>query len=368
MQTDTKGFRTRTAAALYSALIAEQPEEAFMAEDSELFAELSSVLTHTILNIDTVSLAERQQLVSSTLRDIGVTDPGQLLQDEELAENFQHAVWAFFCDRALRLWRAIGGHMELRPETEENLPRRFNEVPEGGGALFYVVCGQLTVSCEGYKKTIQAGELAIVPQKSLVEFWLAEDCEYCSAFNLSFIEQERMSYLPFEQSPFRFLHIALDNELARRNVHDALTRIIDISHSTIEHRQQLILNLVDFVLIFCSDACSAESSSRIDPRVQHACDFIRAHYAEKLTIDDISTAAGISASALTSLFKNHIGINMMRWRDQLRMEKAVELLEGTERAVKAIAIEVGYDDPLFFSRRFKQITGWSPSQVRASRR
>ena len=59
-----------------------------------------------------------------------------------------------------------------------------------------------------------------------------------------------------------------------------------------------------------------------------------------------------------------MGENIMRWRDQLRMGRARELLQGTELPIKVIAAEVGYDDPMFFSRRFKQLTGWSPSQLR----
>ena len=246
--------------------------------------------------------------------------------------------------------------------------RRFNNVPEGGGALLYVVSGELAVSCEGHQKTVAAGEILVVPQGHSVEFGLADNCDYCSAFNVCFLSQGWMDYLPFEQTPEPFIHATLGSDLARRSVNESLTRMIDISHSELEHRQQMIQNLIELVLIFCKDACDGDQSTKIDTRVQLACDYIRSHYTDKITIENIAGAAGISPSALTALFKNHMGMNMMRWRDQLRMSKAVELLEGTDLAIKAIAIDVGYDDPLFFSRRFKQMTGWSPSQIRASRR
>lgn len=363
-----KNFRNRTALASYQALMSLEPEETFLAEDGEWLSELGSVLTHTILDFDLVSPDERRDLVSDILNRIGVDDPAQLGHDEKLAEAFLQNVWTFFVERALTLWRAIGGHMELRPGMEAHLTRRFNDVPEGGGALFYVVSGELTVSCEGQDKVMSAGEILVIPQRKSVEFSITEGCDYCSAFNLCFISQSWMDYLPFDQSPYPFLHAALNSELERRSVSDTLTRLIDISHSDLEHRQQMIQNLIELLLIFCKDAVSGDQAEKVDTRVQQACDYIRAHYTDKITIDNIAAVAGISPSALTALFKSHMGMNMMRWRDQLRMHKAVELLEGTDRAIKAIAIDVGYDDPLFFSRRFKQMTGWSPSQIRASRR
>lgn len=362
-----RNLRSRMAIACYTALMAESPDDSFLSEDSEWSSELGSVLTHNILDFDLLSVTERRDLAATTLAAIGAAGVGEFDEDAELAEAFMQHVWSFFVDRALNLWRALGGHMELKPGMDENLPRRFNHVPEGGGALFYVVTGALEIVCEGHQATLTAGQMLVVPQNHSVEFGLAADSDYCSAFNLCFITQRWMEYLPFEQSSYPFLHVSLRTELARRSVSETLTRLIDISHADIEHRQQMIQNQIEFLLMFCKDACATDQN-KTDPRVLQACNYIRAHYAEKISIEQIASAAGVSASALTSLFKNHIGMNMMRWRDQLRMQKAIELLEGTDQAIKAIAIEVGYEDPLFFSRRFKQMTGWSPSQIRSARR
>jgi len=48
------------------------------------------------------------------------------------------------------------------------------------------------------------------------------------------------------------------------------------------------------------------------------------------------------------------------------MEKARELLETSFERVKAIAVEVGYDDPTYFEREFKKAEGLTPSQYRAA--
>jgi AraC family transcriptional regulator of arabinose operon len=42
------------------------------------------------------------------------------------------------------------------------------------------------------------------------------------------------------------------------------------------------------------------------------------------------------------------------------------LLDSTEHSVKAIAAQLGYDDPLYFSRLFSKTIGLSPRAYRAS--
>jgi len=47
------------------------------------------------------------------------------------------------------------------------------------------------------------------------------------------------------------------------------------------------------------------------------------------------------------------------------MGLARELLDTTDRAIASIAREVGYSDPLYFSRQFRRIHGMSPSEYRS---
>jgi AraC-like DNA-binding protein len=50
----------------------------------------------------------------------------------------------------------------------------------------------------------------------------------------------------------------------------------------------------------------------------------------------------------------------------MKMEYACELLDGSALSVKAIAWELGFKDPLYFSRLFKRIIGSSPLIYRQS--
>jgi len=50
-----------------------------------------------------------------------------------------------------------------------------------------------------------------------------------------------------------------------------------------------------------------------------------------------------------------------------RMKRAKELLLDTDMPVRHVGFSVGYNDPLAFSKVFKQETGLSPSEFRAKR-
>jgi AraC family transcriptional regulator, arabinose operon regulatory protein len=64
------------------------------------------------------------------------------------------------------------------------------------------------------------------------------------------------------------------------------------------------------------------------------------------------------------LFREHLGTSPQRYVERQRVIRATQLLELTARPVAAIAREVGWTDPLYFSQRFARFTGLSPTAYR----
>lgn len=75
---------------------------------------------------------------------------------------------------------------------------------------------------------------------------------------------------------------------------------------------------------------------------------------------------GLSSSYLCRVFKEETGVNINTYINNLRMAKAVRLLEDKNYYIKEVAISVGFDDQLYFSRLFKKYYGVTPSQYRAA--
>jgi YesN/AraC family two-component response regulator len=102
-------------------------------------------------------------------------------------------------------------------------------------------------------------------------------------------------------------------------------------------------------------------------KVTEAQEYIERNYAKKkLSIDEISRDLFISPSYLSRLLKHHLGKTFVDVLTDFRVEKAKQLLSGSDLKTYAIADAVGYSDPHYFSTIFKKVTGVTPSEYRGS--
>lgn len=85
---------------------------------------------------------------------------------------------------------------------------------------------------------------------------------------------------------------------------------------------------------------------------------------ERVSIDEIATLTGYSASHISALFRESTGFGIIEYHTRLRMARARELLDTSDLSIARIAAQVGYPDPLYFSRQFRRIHDQSPSQYR----
>lgn len=72
-----------------------------------------------------------------------------------------------------------------------------------------------------------------------------------------------------------------------------------------------------------------------------------------------------SESYLSRIFKARMGMSPHRYLVQLKMQHAAFLLTRSDWSIKRIAAEIGYDDPLYFSRAFRKEFGCAPSSMRS---
>ena len=72
----------------------------------------------------------------------------------------------------------------------------------------------------------------------------------------------------------------------------------------------------------------------------------------------------ITPEYLGTQFHKAVGMNFSAYIRQYRMNKAKELLCGTQLKLYEIAERVGYADPKYFSRVFKEYTGMLPAEYR----
>jgi AraC-like DNA-binding protein len=83
-----------------------------------------------------------------------------------------------------------------------------------------------------------------------------------------------------------------------------------------------------------------------------------------LTIQQVAEDMGVSYSNFRKLFKEHTGISPAVYQQDLRLQRAKELLSTTNMSIKEIAYRLNFESPDYFSAKFKAKTGRRPSELR----
>ncbi len=98
--------------------------------------------------------------------------------------------------------------------------------------------------------------------------------------------------------------------------------------------------------------------------VQRVRELLRGRAAELRSADDLARALNLSVRTLHRQLRDQ-GSSLQALKDEARRELAVELLQRTDRPIKQIAGEVGFDDEKSFARAFRRWTGRTPSEARS---
>lgn len=111
-------------------------------------------------------------------------------------------------------------------------------------------------------------------------------------------------------------------------------------------------------------ASLVRSAPHADSVVRRCEKWLKENYRDTSAIRHIIEQAGIPERTLKRRFKAATGSSLIEYLQNLRIEEARHLLEAGQMPVDDISIEVSYEDPSFFRRLFKRLTGLTPSQYR----
>lgn len=93
-------------------------------------------------------------------------------------------------------------------------------------------------------------------------------------------------------------------------------------------------------------------------------DYIREHYMNDISMQDVARMMNYSEAYFCKLFKQCFSCNFTAYLTQFRMEEAKKLLAEPTVNVKNIGEAVGYSDSNYFAKVFKRYTGSSPTEYR----
>lgn len=111
-------------------------------------------------------------------------------------------------------------------------------------------------------------------------------------------------------------------------------------------------------------ADSIPSTEKIDC-VDGSITYMQQHIDGNISLNELSKTNNYSTSRFSNLFKQKTGYAPIDYFIQMKMQKACQQLDFSDKSIKDVAYTLGFDDPYYFSRRFRKIIGLSPSKYRA---
>lgn len=94
------------------------------------------------------------------------------------------------------------------------------------------------------------------------------------------------------------------------------------------------------------------------------CAYVSTHISEKITVAEIAEKLGVSVGYAQNVFKKATGESIIEYVNRRKIETAVEMLRANNLKLKDVALNLGVDDPAYFSRLFKKVLGVGYEQFR----
>ncbi len=124
----------------------------------------------------------------------------------------------------------------------------------------------------------------------------------------------------------------------------------------------MMMQLVTF-LARCYDRCRSPRSQGL-LEVADAIAHIEIHYADAITLDQLIQISNMSRRNFLRTFETVMGDSPIQYLIRLRIRKACERLRTSKKSITEIAMDVGFSDSNYFSRKFRDVIGVSPREYK----
>lgn len=172
---------------------------------------------------------------------------------------------------------------------------------------------------------------------------------------------------------FRMIPFITDSMLALnkrmtsyRNMDRYLPSIVEFKNTLStrsQNNEEIEQIMIEFVLT--SVKLISDFRKQTSPDIIYHCTkILNEQFNKDISLQEMANITGVTPPYLSRLFKKELGVNYIHYINQLRIEKAKELLNSPHFKIMDIANIVGYGNVNYFSRTFKKITGLSPQDYR----
>lgn len=218
-------------------------------------------------------------------------------------------------------------------------------------AFIFRLSGEAEYSFDGRKMNVKQGEVAFLPKGARYEC-RTKDSIYMSINFSANIEKPKISFFSLES--FHGANYAIES----------FTELWNFGG---EEGKYKCLSMFYDLLSYISRLKNMEKSEEKKYKlIKPGVEYLKANiYSPDLRIDKLHTLCGISDTYLRRIFKERFHVTPQEYVLSSRLTHAKSILDsGDYDSIKEVSELVGYTDPLYFSKAFKKLYGYSPSDIK----
>lgn len=219
--------------------------------------------------------------------------------------------------------------------------------------LYFVGNGSGYLKYDGNRVIMEPERVYLVPAglvlsygcKSMEKFYFHINISGADKYDLFYGCREIHS-LPFSKEKYEYLKILYKSE----NYIDKL------------HLKSMITETAcEFAGVYFADGLSIK---RYSEPVKKVLGYLHQNISISLSAKDISDSLFISESKIRKCFRDEVGVTLGKYIDDLVFMKAMRQLKKPDVTICEISDELGFCDQFYFSRRFKERYGKTPSEYK----
>ena len=234
--------------------------------------------------------------------------------------------------------------------------------------VHFILHGKGTLEIGGKSYKLQRGQIFVIPPD--VETYYYSDPEDPWHYTWVSFGGTRAGYF-LEKAGITAENPVRDTYIEPERFLELTEKILNHHELTVANellRTSLLYEIIALLVESQNQQKSKEGEEEVydyspDVYVNTAIEYIGEHYPHT-KVSEIASYIGISRYYLTHIFKEKLHVSPQEFLLNYRMEQANRLLRTTGLSVQAVSEKVGYENPLTFSKTFKNKFGLSPKKYR----
>lgn len=225
--------------------------------------------------------------------------------------------------------------------------------------LLYLKTGQLTATHHNKTIILKVGDMLVINPHTQFSIQADDNSKYylvrvtgiMITSNISMNSQEMIFHINESHPTLPYFELALKEKLSPQPGSDLIIR-------------RLIECIVIFVLRNPDYSIKEPTDQTQLQEIKEIQSYIRGHYADKVTLEELATVIRLNKFKLIRIFKQATGLSPIDYLIHVRIEEAKNMLIDTDTPVAEISEKVGFHSPSHFAKAFKALNHITPTEYR----